>query len=80
MIFRAEPEGGFTVLIPDLHGCITYGKDLNEARKMAREAIELYIEDMIKDGESIPQNENSYLGAIEVNLPVRSKSRSLVNV
>ena len=39
-----EPEGGFTVTVPTLPGCITYGKNLNETIEMAKEAIELYIE------------------------------------
>lgn len=43
-IFRPEPEGGFTVIVPSLPGCVSYGKNLNEARKMAEEAIELHIE------------------------------------
>ena len=42
IILRAEPEGGFTVLVPALPGCVTYGKNLDEARRMAKEAIELF--------------------------------------
>lgn len=34
ILLREEPEGGFTVFIPSLEGCITYGKDLAEAKKM----------------------------------------------
>lgn len=33
VIFRPEPEGGFTVLVPSLPGCITYGRNLQEAKK-----------------------------------------------
>jgi len=51
---RKEPEGGFTVFVPALPGCITFGKNIDEAQKMAKEAIELYLEDMIAHGESIP--------------------------
>ena len=39
----AEPEGGFTVLVPILPGCITYGETVAEAKEMAQEAIALYI-------------------------------------
>ena len=67
-IFQAEPEGGFTVIIPSLPGCVTFGKNLNEAKKMAKEAIELYIEDMVEDGEIIPQYSTTYLGDVEVSL------------
>ena len=44
VIFRPEPEGGYTVLVPSLPGCISYGKTLKQAEKMATEAIELYLE------------------------------------
>ncbi len=36
---RQEEEGGFTGIVPTLPGCITYGKDLDEAMDMAKEAI-----------------------------------------
>jgi predicted RNase H-like HicB family nuclease len=39
IVLRPEPEGGFTVLVPSLPGCITYGRDLNHALKMAEDAI-----------------------------------------
>ena len=76
VVFRAEPEGGFTVLVPALPGCITYGKNIQEAQKMAREAITLYLEDMVAEGEEIPQNDQTYLGNIEVTLPSTSSAHA----
>lgn len=49
VVFQPESEGGYTVAVPSLPGCITYGKNLREAKRMAKEAIELYIEDMADD-------------------------------
>jgi predicted RNase H-like HicB family nuclease len=46
ILLREEPEGGFTVFVPSLEGCITYGKILTEAKRNAKEAIELYIESL----------------------------------
>jgi predicted RNase H-like HicB family nuclease len=54
-----EPEGGFTVTVPALPGCITYGEDVDEAIAMAKEAIELYIEELKDRGESIPDDSNT---------------------
>lgn len=54
-----EDEGGFTVIVPALPGCITYGVDLNEAKSLAREAIELYIEELKERGEPIPDDSNT---------------------
>ena len=47
-IFKMEPEGGFTVIIPSLPGCVTYGRNLEEAREMAIDAIEGYLESLKK--------------------------------
>jgi len=54
LIFKPEPEGGFTVIVPSLPGCITYGKNLEEAKKMAKDAILGYIESLKKHKEPIP--------------------------
>lgn len=66
ILLREEPEGGFTVFVPSLEGCITYGKDLTEAKVNAREAIELYLESLKADNLPIPTDEN----LIELNLQV----------
>jgi antitoxin HicB len=54
-----EPEGGFMVTVPVLPGCITQGDDIDEAIDMAKEAIELYIEELKERGEPIPDNSNT---------------------
>lgn len=54
-----ETEGGFTVYVPALPGCITYGENLDEAITMAKEAIELYIEELKERGETIPDDSNT---------------------
>jgi len=54
IIFRPEPEGGFTALVPALPGCVTYGRTLVEARKMVKDAISGYIESLRKHEEPIP--------------------------
>jgi predicted RNase H-like HicB family nuclease len=54
-----EPEGGFTVLVPALTGCVTYGENVDETITMAKEAIELYIEDLKERGEPIPDDSNT---------------------
>ena len=39
ILLRPEPEGGYTVIVPSLPGCVTYGETLTEARSMASDAI-----------------------------------------
>jgi len=67
IIFRAEPEGGFTVLVPALPGCVTYGKNLTEAKKMAEDAIRGYVTSLNKHGEQIPIDSESFFTSIELN-------------
>jgi len=55
---RKEEDGGYTVFVPSLPGCITYGETVDEAIDMAKEAIELYIEELQDRGESIPDDSN----------------------
>ena len=51
-----EPEGGYTVIVPALQGCITWGENIEHATTMAREAIEGYIETLKEMGEPIPDD------------------------
>ena len=55
-----EAEGGFMVTVPALPGCITQGDDIDEAISMAREAIELYIEELKSRGEEIPDDSHTF--------------------
>jgi predicted RNase H-like HicB family nuclease len=56
VLLHKEPEGGYTVTVPRLPGCITYGEDIDEALKMAEEAILLYLEEIEENGESVPDD------------------------
>jgi predicted RNase H-like HicB family nuclease len=66
-VFQKEPEGGYTVYIPILPGCVSYGKDLDEAKKMIQEAIELYLESMSNHKEEIPTEDDIFYSQINVN-------------
>ena len=56
-VFNPEPEGGYTVTCPALPGLVTYGETLDEARQMARDAMEGLIEVMLEKDEAIPEND-----------------------
>ena len=49
-----EEEGGYTVIVPALKGCVTFGETVDEAIVMAKEAIEGYIETLIDLGKEVP--------------------------
>jgi antitoxin HicB len=52
-------EGGYTVIVPSLPGCVTYGETIQEAIAMGQEAIELYLESLAAHGEEIPTEERT---------------------
>ncbi len=44
VILEPSDEGGYTVYVPSLPGCISEGDNINEALSNIQEAIELYLE------------------------------------
>ena len=48
-------EGGHTVTVPALHGCVTQGETLEEAIAMAKDAIRLHVETLRAYGEPVPE-------------------------
>ena len=66
VIFRPEPEGGFTVIVPSLPGCVSYGRNLIEAKKMAVDAVKGYIASLRKHKEPVPSDEESFFSSVEI--------------
>jgi len=65
-VLRPEPEGGFTVLVPAQAGCVTYGRTLDEAKKMARDAVADYIESLRKHHEPIPTDRETLVTTLDL--------------
>ena len=53
-IVHKEVKSNFGVSFPDFSGCITAGKNIDEAKDMAQEALTLHIQGMLEDGEQLP--------------------------
>lgn len=66
LIFQSESEGGFTVTVPALPGCVSYGKNLDEAKQMVFDAIQGYIASLKKHNEPIPSDDNSFISSIQI--------------
>jgi predicted RNase H-like HicB family nuclease len=49
IVLQPSDEGGFTVYVPSLPGCVSEGETEQEALKNIREAIELYLEPVDDD-------------------------------
>ena len=52
--FQPLPEGGYQATSPSISEIVTYGASLEEARRMAAEALRCHLEGLLKDGEKIP--------------------------
>jgi len=66
VILEANENGGYTVSVPILPGCISEGDSKEEALANIKEAIELYIESLEADGEPIPTEEAIEETVVEV--------------
>jgi predicted RNase H-like HicB family nuclease len=55
VVHRDRPGGPCGVTVPDLPGCFSAGDTLAEALANAREAIALYVEDVLESAEPVPE-------------------------
>jgi predicted RNase H-like HicB family nuclease len=62
--FEPLLEGGYQVVFPAIPEIITFGKTLDEAREMAREALRCHLEGLMADGEPLPFDGNSPRGTL----------------
>ena len=54
-VINKENAKQFGVVFPDFLGCVSVGKNLEEAEEMAQEALQFHIDGMLKDGEELPK-------------------------
>ena len=53
-IIHKDPKSDFGVSFPDLPGCVSAGRTIDEAKELAQEALSLHIQGMLEDGEEVP--------------------------
>lgn len=73
-----DRKSDFGVSFPDFPGCVTAGKTLEEARRLAPEALAMHIEGMIEDGDPLP--EPSTLDALADDPAMKGAVAFLVSV
>ena len=77
VVYQAEPEGGYTAIVPSLPGCVTYGRTIDEAMEMVKDAITGYLVSMRKHGEVIPSDERTLAGTIDILDRTKSRTKRL---
>lgn len=50
-----KAQGNYSAYVPDLPGCITTGKTIEEVEKNIKEAIAFHLEGLQEEGFPIPQ-------------------------
>ena len=66
IVLAKEEDGRFSVSVPALPGCHTWGDSYEHALTMAREAIDLYLEELKAHNEQVPTDESVSLATVEV--------------
>ncbi|HME69101.1 MAG TPA: type II toxin-antitoxin system HicB family antitoxin [Myxococcota bacterium] len=54
-LLRKETGSDYGVSFPDFPGCVTAGRTLEEARRLAAEALAFHVEGMLEDGAKLPE-------------------------
>jgi predicted RNase H-like HicB family nuclease len=68
VVIEPGEDGWFVVTVPALPGCITQGKTVEEAEKNAKEAIEAYLESLIKRHKKIPDQQGVRIREVAVEV------------
>lgn len=89
-LLRKQADSDFGVEFPDFPGCITAGVTLEDARRMAAEALLFHVEGMMEDGDPIPQPSGldevltdprfADTAAVLVDVPIRRQRSVRVNI
>jgi len=80
-----DKNSDYGVSFPDFPGCITAGSTLEEARRMAAEALTFHVAGMLEDGEAIPKpsslddlrSDPAMKGAVAFLTEIRKQERTV---
>jgi predicted RNase H-like HicB family nuclease len=53
--FEPQVDGTYNVVFPAIPEIVTFGRSLEEARRMAADALKCHLEGLIKDGAELPE-------------------------
>lgn len=64
-VIYERARNNYCAYAPDLPGCVSTGVNLDDVRRVMREAMEFHIEGMQMDGETIPMPNMTVLDALD---------------
>ena len=65
LVFIRRTRTGYSVDVPDLPGCVATATNVEHARQMISEAIEMHLELMQQQGEPLPAPSTSTSFAVD---------------
>lgn len=68
VVLVPQPDGGFFIECPALPGCYTQGDTVQEALDNIREAIELAVEDIEAQNETVPDGVSPLVTQVQVGV------------
>ena len=71
VIYEPADEGGYLAHVPALNGATTHGTTKAEARAMAKDMIQGYIESLLKGGQAPPEERKGAYEGERVTVKIR---------
>ena len=87
-LIHKDPDSDYGVSFPDFPGVATAGTDLDDARRMAEEALAFHVAGMVEDREAIPEPSSleqvmadaTNMDAVAVLVPLKSQVKRSVRL
>ena len=72
IVLDPAEEGGFTVRVPRLPGCVTEGDTVEEALANARDAITAYLLSLLDEHENLPPADDGRIRVYSVDVDLNA--------
>ena len=69
VVFENAPEGGYNVVVPAIPEICTFGESVEEARAMALDAIQCFLESARVTREPIPADVEAIVEQVALTIP-----------
>lgn len=70
VLFEPAEEGGYVAFCPAFPGLVTEGDNFEETRDRVKEAIEGYVESLLKDGQPVPVDKKIPLDPVKERIQI----------
>jgi predicted RNase H-like HicB family nuclease len=70
VVEKEAEDGGYSAYSPNLPGCFSNGRTIEEAKRNMREAVQLHVESLLAHGQPIPPPEKLvHIEEVTVGVP-----------